>query len=85
MQYIFQDEAFDKPFFLTYLDTSCFMVYLLGFFQREWRENHTNKISIYEHIKLAGQFGIFWFAANYIFNLSLNLTSVAALMSGDRR
>ncbi|XP_041475596.1 solute carrier family 35 member F5-like [Lytechinus variegatus] len=37
-QYIFKDIGYDKPFFSTYLKTSMFMLYLLGFlFWRPWR------------------------------------------------
>lgn len=37
-QYIFSKENFDKPFFLTYLNASCFSFYLLGFLVRpSWR------------------------------------------------
>lgn len=38
LQYIFKDIGYDKPFFSTYLKTSMFMLYLLGFlFWRPWR------------------------------------------------
>ncbi|XP_033628995.1 solute carrier family 35 member F5-like isoform X1 [Asterias rubens] len=38
-RYIFKDEGYDKPFFSTYLKTSMFMLYLLGFiFWRPWRK-----------------------------------------------
>lgn len=37
-RYIFKDIGYDKPFFSTYLKTSMFMLYLLGFlFWRPWR------------------------------------------------
>eukprot|EP00052_Salpingoeca_macrocollata_P006852 m.56284 g.56284 ORF g.56284 m.56284 type:complete len:384 (-) comp15697_c0_seq2:92-1243(-) len=37
-KYLFQDEDFDKPFFITYLCSSSFSVYLLGFLCRpDWR------------------------------------------------
>ncbi|XP_064598428.1 solute carrier family 35 member F5-like [Liolophura sinensis] len=37
-QYIFNDVSFDKPFFTTYLKTTMFMLYLLGFLLwRPWR------------------------------------------------
>lgn len=41
IQIIFQDADFDKPFFLTYLSTSLFSVYLLGFAVRwkQWTAN----------------------------------------------
>ncbi len=81
MQFIFENESFSKPFFLTYLNTSCFMVYLFGFLVNpSWRScsADNNKFSIREHIKLSGQFGIFWFLANYTFNLSLTMTSVSS-------
>jgi hypothetical protein len=37
-QYIFSDENFSKPYFLTYLSASCFSLYLGGFlFKPRWR------------------------------------------------
>lgn len=42
MEYIFKDEEFDKPFFLTYFNTSSFMIYLTGFlFLKPWRHQCT--------------------------------------------
>jgi len=40
MQFIFTDENFNKPFFLTYLDTSLFTIYLSGFIfrRKKWME-----------------------------------------------
>lgn len=45
-QYIFNDAGFDKPFFSTYLKTSMFTLYLLGFvFWSPWRHQciHSNQ------------------------------------------
>ncbi|XP_045135672.1 solute carrier family 35 member F5-like [Portunus trituberculatus] len=44
-EYIFNNTGFDKPFFSTYLKTSMFSLYLLGFiFWRPWRHqcSHSN-------------------------------------------
>lgn len=39
MQYVFSDQDFSKPYFLTYLSASSFSLYLFGFlFKKEWRD-----------------------------------------------
>lgn len=44
MQYIFKDENFNKPFFSTYVKTTMFMLYLLGFiFWKPWRDQCSSK------------------------------------------
>lgn len=43
-KYIFKDEDFRKPFFSTYVKTTMFMLYLLGFiFWKPWRNQCVNK------------------------------------------
>ncbi|XP_048775113.2 solute carrier family 35 member F5-like isoform X2 [Ostrea edulis] len=45
-EYIFKDAHYDKPFFTTYIKTSMFSVYLLGFiFFEPWRQQCKNKTS----------------------------------------
>ena len=52
--YIFHDAEFNKPFFTTYIKTSIFLIYLLGFsFMRRWRFElrHIRKdTSIYQNL-----------------------------------
>ncbi|KAK5647587.1 hypothetical protein RI129_002479 [Pyrocoelia pectoralis] len=49
-KYIYHNEAFEKPFFSTYVKTSMFTLYLLGFcFWPPWRE-HCNKRNNYMFI-----------------------------------
>jgi hypothetical protein len=39
-QYIFSDESFSKPYFLTYISASCFSTYMIGFlFKKKWIED----------------------------------------------
>lgn len=86
MQYIFTNQSFSKPFFLTYWDTSCFSIYLLGFFKSSWRQDLINpraavqagRLSVRDTVKLSATFGVFWFLANYSFNASLTMTSVSS-------
>ncbi|XP_065168212.1 solute carrier family 35 member F5-like isoform X2 [Atheta coriaria] len=43
-KFIYQHEQFEKPFFCTYLKTSMFTLYLLGFcFWPPWRDSYCNK------------------------------------------
>lgn len=43
-EYIFKDENFNKPFFSTYVKTTMFMLYLLGFlFWKPWRNQCLSK------------------------------------------
>lgn len=40
-QYLYHNETFQKPFFCTYVKTSMFMLYLLGFLFSPWRDECT--------------------------------------------
>lgn len=44
VQFIFTKQSFNRPFFLTYYNTSLFSLYLLGFaFFKKWRNNPTGR------------------------------------------
>jgi len=56
-QYIFHDEKYNKPFFSTYLKTSMFLIFLLGFvFWTPWQEScchrpNSHSYSVILHLK----------------------------------
>ncbi|CAG9315870.1 unnamed protein product [Blepharisma stoltei] len=78
IQEILTNENFDKPFFLTYFSTSNFSLYLISL---TWKHK-TLKLGTCPDLKstakIALHFCPLWFFANYFFNLSLSLTSVAS-------
>eukprot|EP00029_Vermamoeba_vermiformis_P000174 TRINITY_DN10192_c0_g1_i1.p1 TRINITY_DN10192_c0_g1~~TRINITY_DN10192_c0_g1_i1.p1 ORF type:complete len:365 (-),score=67.87 TRINITY_DN10192_c0_g1_i1:30-1124(-) len=116
MQYIFLEQDFPHPFFLTYFSTTLFSLYLFGFaFSKKWRNardvewrpvpteepqgdehevlsSETHLIEQEENIqdaevqilspkqimKISLIFCPVWFIANYAYNSSLMLTTVAS-------
>jgi solute carrier family 35 protein F5 len=118
MQYIFLDQDFPHPFFLTYFSTTLFSLYLFGFaFSKKWRnarghvewtpvpteeisqaddhevissEAHLIEqeeniqgaeaqiLSAKQVMKISLLFCPVWFIANYAYNSSLVLTTVAS-------
>lgn len=138
-KFIFSDENFSKPYFVTFLDASTFSIYLCGFlFRREWRSEarrwlssvfrrrlvpdelasavtinesppstesapllaptttddvaptltsapsaspasmSPGKLTFGETVGAASGFALLWFLANYVYNLSINYTSVSS-------
>ena len=76
IQAIFTEVGFDKPFFLTYFDTSMFSLYLISLTWKKVPEPRAPYL--WSIAKVAAVFSPFWFVANYLFNISLGLTSVAS-------
>ena len=76
IQAIFTEVGFDKPFFLTYFNTSMFSLYLLSLIWKKVPEPVLP--NLFAVAKVALIFCPFWFTANYLFNISLGLTSVAS-------
>ena len=64
--------TYPKPYALTYITTSLFSIYLLSFLYKQNFKTFTTYLI--QSIK----FCPLWFFANYFFNVSLNLTSVAS-------
>mmetsp|Transcript_20343 Transcript_20343/g.63779 ORF Transcript_20343/g.63779 Transcript_20343/m.63779 type:complete len:162 (-) Transcript_20343:22-507(-) len=89
---IFQDLSFDKPYFLTYFNTCGFSLWLLGALgQRRWRGvpgqppaagadglRRPVRPNTRAHLRVALYVSPPWMLANYLFNLSLDSTSVAS-------
>jgi solute carrier family 35 protein F5 len=73
IQLVFTD-GFNKPFFLTYLSTSMFSLYLLTVpFKKPPAEE------LKKTLMQAVQFCPMWFAANYLFNLSLSMSGLSSI------
>ena len=78
IQTIFKETNFDKPFFLTYFSTSLFSLYFIDIIRRR-QDIRNNIIPSYRITAVtAAQFCPLWFLANYLYNLSLNTTSIAS-------
>ena len=78
IQTIFKDTNFDKPFFLTYFSTTLFSLYFIDIIRRR-KDIKDNLIPSYRITAVtAAQFCPLWFLANYLYNLSLNTTSIAS-------
>jgi drug/metabolite transporter (DMT)-like permease len=62
MQYIFLEQNFAHPFFLTYISTSLFTIYLIGFvFCKSWRSgNKTSEWVLEEEQPPLQQTGTFF-------------------------
>ncbi|CUF93358.1 membrane-associated protein, putative [Bodo saltans] len=91
IQWIFGDLDFQKPYFMTFFNTTGFCFYNLGFVLKSWRRipwkhdaesarlaNAPLLYSISELWRCALMFCPLWFAANSLFNFSLAMTSVAS-------
>eukprot|EP01125_Pyxidicula_operculata_P015753 TRINITY_DN5375_c0_g1_i1.p1 TRINITY_DN5375_c0_g1~~TRINITY_DN5375_c0_g1_i1.p1 ORF type:complete len:356 (+),score=7.53 TRINITY_DN5375_c0_g1_i1:41-1108(+) len=106
IQFIFESQDYRHPFFLTYFNTTLFMLYLFGFaifpewrgskpWKTEYKHPGTDEKSTEEQMqdvliveekhwtwietaKVSLGFCPIWFIANYAFNSSLELTSVAS-------
>lgn len=80
VQFIFQDLDFDRPFFVTYISTGLFGLYLFGFVRRSWREPQEpqGKRSLRDVLRISCKFCPLWVAANWSFNASLSMTSVSS-------
>lgn len=78
IQTILTDDGFNKPFFLTYFSTSNFTIYFIDVYRR--REDIKSGVlpDLKTTFKVAAQFCPLWFCANYFYNLSLTLTSIAS-------
>ena len=71
IQKIFKEIDFYKPYFLTYFSTSWFSLYLVTIpFKKQANLKYISQKAL--------RFCPLWFFANYFFNLSLGLTSVAS-------
>lgn len=75
IQALFNSSNYFKPYFLTYFSTGMFTFYLAKLLIK--RENYSTEI-LKKTLKVSLQFCIFWFGANYFFNLSLGLTTVSS-------
>eukprot|EP00762_Andalucia_godoyi_P007702 ANDGO_07915.mRNA.1 putative vacuolar membrane protein YML018C len=92
IQYVFEDLSYDAPFFVTYLSTTMFSLYLTGFVSRGWRDSGDriippsedgSKRTIREYspkrvFLIAIKFCPLWVGGNWSFNSSLALTSVSS-------
>lgn len=78
IQTIFEETNFNKPFFLTYFSTSLFSLYFIDIFRR--RQDIRNEVlpGLRFTAINAAKFCPLWFGANYLYNLSLTLTSIAS-------
>ncbi|RKP12868.1 hypothetical protein BJ684DRAFT_22939 [Piptocephalis cylindrospora] len=88
ISYIFLDHSFNKPFFLTFLNTSTFSLYLLPD-TKEVGQRVTplrpssptvslEPLSLGRTARASLSFCILWFAANWTLNAALAYTSVAS-------
>mmetsp|Transcript_61504 Transcript_61504/g.179762 ORF Transcript_61504/g.179762 Transcript_61504/m.179762 type:complete len:377 (-) Transcript_61504:7-1137(-) len=91
---IFQEGSFNKPYFLTYFNTCGFALWLLvAAFRRRLRHQLSHPLSISDpsvepqpviqrgvwvYLRIAASVAPGWMLANYLFNLSLDYTSVAS-------
>lgn len=73
IQVLFVEVEYFKPFFLTWFSTSMFSFYLLSLI---WKKREFSEVK--EIAKTAAPFCIFWFGANYLFNLSLGMTTISS-------
>jgi solute carrier family 35, member F5 len=78
IQTIFEDSDFNKPFFLTYFSTTLFMLYFIDMYRRKAEIQAGTLPSYITTLKTAAQFCPLWFGANYLYNLSLDTTSIAS-------
>jgi solute carrier family 35 protein F5 len=87
IQYVFLDLNYDAPFFVTYLSTTMFSLYLTGFVLPSWRTSHKlttvtpdalPMLSPWQVFKIAIKFCPLWTAGNWSFNAALSLTSVSS-------
>lgn len=78
IQMILTGENFNKPFFLTYFSTSNFTLYFIDVFRRRKDIKSGLLPDLKSTFKVAAQFCPLWFCANYFYNLSLTLTSIAS-------
>lgn len=87
---IFLDLNFDKPYFMTYFNTCGFSLWLCGALcVRRWRaqlckplpsavDSMNSKCGAWTYASVAASVCPAWMLANYLFNLSLDRTSVAS-------
>lgn len=73
IQEMFLEIGFYKPFFLTYLSTALFSVYLVSLIWKRVEWGFLKKTAF-----ASAQFCPLWFFANYFFNLSLGQTTVSS-------
>ena len=88
VQYMYHDLNFDSPFVVTYVGSSLFAVLLVLYvipnpFCRRKRGQHVSLdekeyASQMTHFKIACKIAPFWFLANYLYNASLNYTSITS-------
>ena len=77
---IFADNTYQKPFFITYLNTSVFTLYLLPslFSSAPAEPKDASKLTRRQTMRLSAEFCVLWFAANYLNSYCLAFTSVAS-------
>ena len=73
IQLLFVEVEYFKPFFLTWFSTSMFSFYLLSLI---WSKKELSEVKAIA--KTAAPFCFFWFSANYLFNLSLGMTTISS-------
>ena len=71
-------KTYPKPYFLTYMTTSMFSWYLLSIIWKRNELNNKSNPSLFETAIHSLRFCPLWFFANYSFNVSLNMTSIAS-------
>lgn len=78
IQAIFDDLSFDKPYFLTYFNTCGFSLWLLGALSREWGAELRDWGRLKLYLGTSMSITPLWMLSNYLFNVSLDHTSVAS-------
>lgn len=73
IQLLFVEVHYFKPFFLTWFSTSMFSFYFLSLLWNKIELSEVKQIA-----KTAAPFCFFWFVANYLFNLSLGMTTISS-------
>lgn len=74
IQLLFTRRDFQKPYFVTYLSTSMFSLYLATLPYKR-----PSKAQFQQTVLRALQFCPLWFIANYLFNLALSLSSLSSI------
>ena len=86
VQYMYHDLNFDSPFVVTYVGSSLFAVLLVIYiipnpFRKQRQHTPLDSreyASQMTHFKIACKIAPFWFLANYLYNASLNYTSITS-------
>lgn len=71
-------ESYPKPYLLTYITTSMFSCCLLSLLWKREQIANKSSLTLFQTAIYALKICPLWFFANYFFNISLNLTSIAS-------